>query len=50
VRDDRLVPLEHVLAQAEILVIGAPHSEYKELSFTQPVVDPWNLMGGGVLV
>lgn len=45
-----LVSLERVLAEADILVIGAPHSEYKNLRPKQPVLDVWNLLGrGGVL-
>src|SRR5947209_14136875 len=31
VRDDRLVPLEDVLDQSEIIVIGAPHRAYRGL-------------------
>ena len=48
--DRNLVPLEEVLAQADVLVIGAPHSAYQGLKPKQAVVDIWNLLGNGVLV
>jgi UDP-N-acetyl-D-mannosaminuronic acid dehydrogenase len=44
------VPLEEVLAKADVLVIGAPHSVYRGLKPKQAVVDIWNLLGNGVLV
>jgi UDP-N-acetyl-D-mannosaminuronic acid dehydrogenase len=49
VRDDRLVPLETVLAESEILVIGAPHRAYRELEVgDREVVDVWNALGRGI--
>lgn len=45
--DPSLVPLEEVLAQADLCIIGAPHPEYREIDFAIPVVDIWNLMGQG---
>jgi UDP-N-acetyl-D-mannosaminuronic acid dehydrogenase len=48
VRDDRLVPLEQVLDEAEILVVGAPHRQYRSLELRErEVVDIWNLTGDG---
>lgn len=47
--DDDLVPLEQVLEEADALVIAAPHSSYASLDPRQPVVDIWNLLGGGVV-
>jgi UDP-N-acetyl-D-mannosaminuronic acid dehydrogenase len=38
------------LEQADILVIAAPHAEYRGLATDKPVVDIWNLLGEGVLV
>jgi UDP-N-acetyl-D-mannosaminuronic acid dehydrogenase len=46
--DDDLVPLEQVLAEADLLVIGAPHRAYADITTDAPVVDMWNLMGAGV--
>jgi len=49
VRDDRLVPLEEVLAVADILVIGAPHRAYRSLDLSgREVVDIWNATGAGI--
>jgi len=48
--DDRLVGLEVVLAQADLLVIAAPHREYARLGTGLPVVDMWGLTGQGVRV
>lgn len=48
--DPELLPLEEVLSEADILVIGAPHKTYAELQPAQPVVDIWNLLGQGVVV
>jgi len=48
--DESLVDLETVLTRADILVIGAPHPEYRDLRPAQPVVDIWNVLGNGVMV
>jgi len=48
--DPELLPLEEVLAAADLLVIAAPHQEYSELATDRPVADIWNIRGNGVLV
>jgi UDP-N-acetyl-D-mannosaminuronic acid dehydrogenase len=48
--DDDLVPLEVVLAECDLIVVGAPHKEYADLAARVPVIDVWNLLGGGVRV
>jgi UDP-N-acetyl-D-mannosaminuronic acid dehydrogenase len=48
--DPDLHPLEEVLEKADLLVIGTPHRAYAELSPAQPVIDIWDLYGGGVAV
>ena len=48
--DPNLVPLEVVLAEADVVVIGAPHKLYKGLTIEQPVVDIWNIRGNGVVL
>lgn len=48
--DPELIPLDDVLAAADLLVIGAPHPEYRGLSTTKPVADIWNVLGKGVQV
>lgn len=41
--DPDLVPLEEVLAQADLLVVAAPHEAYRGLRVTLPVADIWAL-------
>lgn len=48
--DSTLVDLDTVLSRADILVIGAPHPEYRDLRTDKPVIDIWNVTGRGVLV
>jgi UDP-N-acetyl-D-mannosaminuronic acid dehydrogenase len=45
VADPALVPLETCLAQADVFVLGAPHSAYRELKFTDDkiIVDVWGV-------
>ena len=45
--DPELVPLERVLAEADLLVIGAPHPEYRDLEVRVPIVDITNLRAQG---
>src|SRR5438105_9996302 len=39
VADPDFVPLATVLEQADLLVVGTPHDDYRGLSFRQPVID-----------
>jgi UDP-N-acetyl-D-mannosaminuronic acid dehydrogenase len=49
VRDDSFVPLEQVLAEADTLVLAAPHRDYSGLQINGAVlVDIWNLTGAGI--
>ncbi|MGA7987074.1 MAG: nucleotide sugar dehydrogenase [Candidatus Dormiibacterota bacterium] len=48
--DPELTSLEDVLAEADLLIIAAPHREYASLQPTVPVVDLTNLLGAGVVV
>ncbi len=48
--DDSLLPLDEVVDQSDLLVIGAPHRAYAELVTDKPVVDIWGIRGGGVRV
>jgi UDP-N-acetyl-D-mannosaminuronic acid dehydrogenase len=48
--DDSLVPLDDVLADADLLIVATPHAEYAEPETDKPVADVWNLLGQGVLV
>jgi UDP-N-acetyl-D-mannosaminuronic acid dehydrogenase len=48
--DPDIVPLDSVVAEADLLIIAAPHREYRELQTATPVVDITNLRGNGVRV
>ena len=48
--DPELVDLETILREADLLVIGTPHAEYRDIEISVPVVDIWNLREGGVQV
>ncbi len=49
VSDDRLVSLECVLDESDILVLGAPHKAYRDLPIGgKDVVDVWGAMGAGI--
>jgi UDP-N-acetyl-D-mannosaminuronic acid dehydrogenase len=52
VKDDGLVPAETLIEKSDIIILGAPHSEYKKLKLdfaSKIVVDVWNFFGlGGV--
>ena len=48
--DPDLVDLATVVAESDVLVIGAPHEVYRELEVDCPVIDVWNLRANGVMV
>ena len=49
VRDDRLVPLDEVLRDSDVLVLGAPHKPYRNLVIGgKDVVDVWGALGEGI--
>ena len=48
--DPSLVSLSEVLERADLLVMGAPHTAYKQLAPKVPVVDVWNALGRGTVV
>jgi UDP-N-acetyl-D-mannosaminuronic acid dehydrogenase len=48
--DPDLAPLQQVLDQSDLLVIGAPHDTYREIKTDLPIVDLTNLRGRGSLV
>ena len=51
VQDHRLVPLDQVLADSDILVLGAPHAAYRGLEIGgKDVVDVWGAMGEGIRI
>jgi UDP-N-acetyl-D-mannosaminuronic acid dehydrogenase len=48
--DADLHPVQYVLAQSDIVIIAAPHDEYRSLEIGVPVVDIWNHRGSGTVV
>jgi UDP-N-acetyl-D-mannosaminuronic acid dehydrogenase len=49
VQDDRLVTLECVLEESDVLVLGAPHRAYRDLRIGgKDVVDVWGALGEGI--
>ena len=48
--DERLDSLDEVLNKCDLLIIGAPHTQYKFLKTDKPLIDIWGLMGNGVLI
>jgi len=48
--DADLVPLDDVLAGADLLIVGTPHDCYRSIETDLPIVDVWNLMERGVRV
>jgi UDP-N-acetyl-D-mannosaminuronic acid dehydrogenase len=49
VNDPCLEPLEKVLRESDVLVIGAPHEIYRELAMgPREVVDIWGFTGSGI--
>lgn len=50
VLDNRLLPQSEVIRRSDLLIIGAPHSEYRNLDCTKEVVDIWGITGRGPLI
>ena len=48
--DPNLLPLDHVVNNSDLLIIAAPHPEYKTITTEKRIVDIWNLLGNGTLV
>ena len=47
--DPDLLPLDEVTRRSDLLVIAAPHHDYRELEVDRPIVDIWGLRGKGTL-
>ncbi len=48
--DPSLLPLDEVIARSDLLVIGAPHPEYRGLAAGKPAADIWGILGHGVQI
>jgi UDP-N-acetyl-D-mannosaminuronic acid dehydrogenase len=50
VKDDNLVAVNEVTARSDIIIVGSPHSAYKQLKLdfsSKTIVDVWNFLGNG---
>jgi UDP-N-acetyl-D-mannosaminuronic acid dehydrogenase len=45
--DPDLLPRDEVIDRSDILIIAAPHVEYRRIETDKPVVDIWNTLGHG---
>jgi UDP-N-acetyl-D-mannosaminuronic acid dehydrogenase len=50
IADERFTPLDEVLRLADLLVIAAPHPEYRDLVTDKPVADIWGITGRGTRI
>ena len=50
VKDDRLIDQEKLLQDSDLLIIGAPHSIYRNLETDKVVIDIWGLRGNSVQI
>ena len=48
--DHRLVGLERVMSECDVLILCAPHTVYQSLSTNKRVIDIWGFFGQGVIV
>jgi UDP-N-acetyl-D-mannosaminuronic acid dehydrogenase len=50
IKDPTFLPLEEVVRRSDLLFVGTPHHDYRELKIpdSKPVIDIWNLYGKGV--
>ena len=48
--DPNLDPLETVIDQSDVLIVGAPHEVYRSLGTSKPIIDIWNVRQMGVKV
>jgi UDP-N-acetyl-D-mannosaminuronic acid dehydrogenase len=48
--DPKLLPLAEVIARSDLLVVGAPHPEYRGLITDKPAADIWDVLGRGVRI
>jgi len=50
ITDESLLPLNKVLEESDLLIIAAPHKEYRLLQIKKPIIDIWNLREKGTLI
>lgn len=52
IRDARFIAASDLIHQADVIIVGAPHREYRELSIPENKVsvDIWNMWGNGCIL
>jgi UDP-N-acetyl-D-mannosaminuronic acid dehydrogenase len=45
--DSNLIDESELIAESDIIIIGAPHLKYRKLETPKPLIDIWNLLGKG---
>ena len=48
--DPALLPQDEVIARSDLLIIAAPHPQYRDLVVDKPIADVWNVLGKGVRI
>lgn len=48
--DDKLISQDELIESSDLIIIGAPHNQYKLLSSEKQIIDIWNILGGGNLI
>lgn len=51
IQSPKMISTEDLIAQADVIVVATPHSQYRSLDYKgKIVVDIWNLQGEGLLI
>lgn len=50
VTDQNIKPIEEVLVNSDLVIIGIPHDTYKDLKISKPCYDIWNLNRPGNMI
>jgi len=51
VADERILPVQEVIARSDLLILAAPHDLYRDLDLqNKRVVDIWNFFGKGGII
>jgi UDP-N-acetyl-D-mannosaminuronic acid dehydrogenase len=48
--DPTLLSVEEVVGRSDLLVIAAPHADYRTMTLTPPVIDIWGCRGEGTVI
>ena len=44
----QFVKLDYLIKKSDIIILMTPHSQYKDITITKPVIDIWNFFGKGI--